>query len=103
MPFVTEQVWQALAQVAPESRAARARRRRRESVCIAPWPPTPKPGTTREAEADRGSLAGGDRRRSRNLRAERNVPNEAKIEPILVAAEPVAAMLRAGSRLHPEL
>jgi valyl-tRNA synthetase len=32
----------------------------------------------------------------RNLRAERNVPNAAKVAPIILAAEPVASILRSG-------
>ena len=34
----------------------------------------------------------------RNLRAERNVPKDARVEPIIVATGPVADMLRHGER-----
>ena len=39
MPFVTEQVWQALGELAPE-RGLPAAERAAESLCIAPWPIT---------------------------------------------------------------
>jgi len=94
MPFVTEQVWQALGQVAPV-RGLESPRAAEESVCIAAWPdypeyrrPTPEAETVRQWQEKIAAL--------RNLRAERNVPRAAKIAPILVAGGPVAAMLRAG-------
>ena len=96
VPFLTEQVWQALAEVAP-SRGLPEPAPAAESVCIAPWPSYPGAWHDPEAEA---VVAHWQEvvKALRNLRAERNVPKEARIAPILVAAEPVAAMLRQGSR-----
>ena len=94
MPFVTEQVWQALGQVAPlrgipEPRAAE------ESACIAAWPAYPDAWRDPEAEATVahwqdviGAL--------RNLKAEKNVPKDARIAPILVPKVPDAPWLLQG-------
>ncbi len=94
VPFLTEQVWQALGEVAP-SRGLPEPEAAAESVCIAPWPKLPQGWIDHEAEKNvdlwRMVVTA-----IRNLRAERNVPPAAKVEPILVAAEPVAWMLRQG-------
>ncbi len=97
VPFLTEQVWQALAGVAP-SRGLPEPSPAAEGVCIAPWPSYPEAWHDPEAEA---VVAHWQEvvKALRNLRAERNVPKEARIAPLLVAAEPVAAMLRQGSGL----
>ncbi len=94
VPFLTEQVWQALAQVAP-SRGLPAPAPAAESVCIAPWPDYPAAWDDPEAEKVIG-LWQEVTRGIRNLRAERKVPDAAKIEPILVANGAAAAMLRQG-------
>ncbi len=94
IPFVTEEVWQALGQIAsvrgyPEPTPSA------ESVCIAAWPDYPTSWHDAEAEAvvaqwqDKVAAI-------RNLRAERNVPPAAKITPIILAGEPVASILRLG-------
>jgi valyl-tRNA synthetase len=93
LPFVTEQVWQGLAGLAasrgwPEPRPAE------QSVCIAAWPSSM--GWSDE-EASRTVDRWCDAIKAiRNLRAEREVPKDAKVAPIIVAAGPVAAMLRQG-------
>jgi valyl-tRNA synthetase len=94
VPFVTEQVWQALGQVAP-LRGLPVPGRAVESVCIAPWPAYPAEWNDREAREVVG-LWQEVTRSLRNLRAERNVPREARIEPILIASEAAAARLRRG-------
>ncbi len=93
MPFVTEQVWQGLNSLAPvrgllEPRAAD------ESVCIAAWPsPLGWPDETARQTVDQWCEA---IKAIRNLRAERNLPKEAKIAPIIVAQGTVADFLRQG-------
>ncbi len=94
VPFLTESIWQALGRVAPvrglpEPRAAV------ESVCVAPWPTFPDTWIDPEAEA---VVAQWQEKVAaiRNLRAERNVKKDSKIEPILLAQEPLASVLRAG-------
>ncbi|HZW34231.1 MAG TPA: valine--tRNA ligase [Isosphaeraceae bacterium] len=93
MPFVTEQVWQGLAGVAPvrglpEPAIAEA------SVCIAAWP---QPlGWSDETAGKTVAQWCEAIKAIRNLRAERNVPKQAKIAPILVAQGTVAEWLRQG-------
>ena len=53
MPFVTEQVWQALGQAAPRAWACPSPRPAAESVCIAPWPAYPAAWADRDGRADR--------------------------------------------------
>jgi valyl-tRNA synthetase len=93
MPFLTEQIWQPLGELAqrrgaPEPSAAAA------SVCIAPWP---VPAGLEDAEA-RATVAQWKEKIQaiRNLRAERNVPKDAKIAPLIVAEGVVADRLRLG-------
>ena len=94
VPFLTEEVWQALAEVAP-ARGLETPVPAAESVCIAPWPDFPESLHDPEAESVvarwRETIAV-----LRNLRAERNVPAAAKIAPILVASGPAADALRQG-------
>ena len=88
MPFVTESIWHALAEVAP-SRGLPEPSEAAESVCIAPWPSYPEDWRDDEAEADvaqwREKIQA-----IRNLRAERNVPKGAAIAPTIVASGAVA-------------
>ena len=87
MPFVTEQVWQGLNTLAPvrglpEPKAAA------ESVCIAAWPsPVGWSDETARQTVDQWCEA---IKAIRNLRAERNVPKDARIAPIIVAQGTVA-------------
>jgi valyl-tRNA synthetase len=93
VPFVTEQVWQALAQVAPLRGVPRPLEAE-ESVCIAHWPHTDDwydSAAKRVVDQWREKIQA-----LRNLKAERNVPKEAKITPILVAQGEVAEALRLG-------
>jgi valyl-tRNA synthetase len=94
VPFLTEQVWQALGSVAA-SRGLPAPRPAAESVCIAEWPVFPDSWRDPEAERVVG-LWQEVTRAIRNLRAERKVPEAATIEPIVVASGPTAAMLEQG-------
>jgi valyl-tRNA synthetase len=93
MPFVTEQVWQGLNSLAPvrglpEPKAAL------ESVCVAAWPsPLGWSDLTARQTVDQWCEA---IKAIRNLKAERNVPKEAKIAPIIVAQGTVADWLRQG-------
>ena len=65
-----------------------------ESVCIAPWP---APIGFRDQEARRTvGLWREVIKALRNLKAERNVPKDARIEPILVARGGVAESLSQG-------
>jgi valyl-tRNA synthetase len=93
MPFVTEQVWQALASAAPV-RGVPEPAPAAESVCIAPWPEYPEDWADPEAEQVVG-LWQEVTKALRNLRAEREVPKE-KGAPILVATGPTAERLRQG-------
>ena len=72
-----------------------------ESVCIAPWPAYPEAWADREAEQVVG-LWQETTKALRNLRAERNVPKEAKIAPILIAAEAGGVTAPPGRAVHPE-
>jgi valyl-tRNA synthetase len=93
MPFVTEQVWQGLNDRAAV-RGLAAPARASESVCIAAWPQPA--GCSDEPACRTVELWAEAIKALRNLKAERNVPRDARIEPILVAHGPVAASLRAG-------
>lgn len=101
MPFVTEQVWQALNQVAPRrlDPATLTLTNAAESVCIAEWPIYPEQ-LTPQPEADAVLAHWREKITAlRNLRAERGVPPAAKIVPVFVAAGAVAQALRQGE-LH---
>jgi valyl-tRNA synthetase len=97
MPFVTEQVWQALATVAPRrfDPASGTIAQAPETVSIAAWPIYPESWFVPSAEA----IIGQWREKItalRTLRAERNVPEKAKVRPTFVATGPVAEALRMG-------
>jgi valyl-tRNA synthetase len=93
MPFVTEQVWQALNGLAPV-RGLPDPQSACESVCVAAWPrslgwsdETARRTVDQWCEAIKAI---------RNLRADRNVPKDAKIAPIIVAQGTVATWLKQG-------
>jgi len=93
MPFVTEQVWHGLKTLAPVRGLAEPTEAA-ESVCIAAWPG--KSGWSdltarRTVDQWREAITA-----IRNLRAERNVPKDARIAPIIVAAGTIASWLRQG-------
>jgi valyl-tRNA synthetase len=93
MPFVTEQVWQALAKAAPV-RGIPEPALASESVCIAEWPAIPDNwgdvSVQNEVELWQRVITS-----IRNLRSERNVPASARITPMLVArSSDVASSLR---------
>jgi valyl-tRNA synthetase len=97
MPFVTEQVWQALGTVAPRrfDPATGTIAEAPESVSQAAWPSYPEGWFVPSAEA----IVGQWREKItalRTLRAERNVPEKAKVRPVFVATGPVADALRMG-------
>ncbi|HEX8199912.1 MAG TPA: class I tRNA ligase family protein, partial [Isosphaeraceae bacterium] len=97
LPFVTEGVWQALGEVAPR-RGLPEPGPAAESVCIAPWPAYPQ--AWRDAEAEAVVAQWQEKITAiRNLKAERNVPKDARIAPIIVAAGPAAEALRRGEPL----
>jgi valyl-tRNA synthetase len=93
MPFVTEQVWEGLNAVAPvrglyEPKAAG------ESVCIAAWPAAlglSDESSRRTVDSWREAI-----KALRNLRAERNVPKDARVNPIVIAQGAVAEALKRG-------
>jgi len=96
MPFVTEQVWQGLNGLAPV-RGLPGPTRAPESACIADWPrPLGLPDETarRIVELWREAI-----KAIRNLKAERNVPKDALIAPILVARGTAALWLKQGEPL----
>jgi valyl-tRNA synthetase len=93
MPFVTEQVWQALNGLAPV-RGLMSPVEASESVCIAPWP-TPL-GWSDSNAGQVVDLWCEVIKAARNLRAERNVPKDAKINPVIVAEGETAEGLRQG-------
>ena len=94
VPFLTESIWQALGEVAPE-RGLLDPGPAAPSVCIAPWPDYPTTWADPEAEAVvaqwQDKIAA-----IRNLRSERNVPAKSKIDPVIVASEPLLSTLRLG-------
>ena len=94
VPFLTEQVWQHLGAVAP-ARGLPKPEPAAESVCIAAWPIYPGSWDDTEAENVVG-LWQEVTKALRNLRAERNVPKDAKVTAILVASGSTAEKLRAG-------
>ncbi len=98
MPFVTEQIWQALGEVAP-SRGMPVPGPAAESVCIANWPELRvQDWLDEEAEATVGQW----REKIsaiRTLRSERNIPPSAKISPVIVAGGEVAVRLLRGESI----
>ena len=96
MPFVTEQVWQAMGSIAPV-RGLGSPAAAPESVCIAPWP-----GSLGWSDADATSTVTLWRevlKTVRNLRAERDLPKDARITPILIAQGLALESLRQGEPL----
>ncbi len=96
MPFVTEAVWQALGTVAP-SRGFPSPKPAEESVCIAEWPSYPM-----SPDDEPAAVVGLWREvvsAIRNLKAEKNLPKEAQVHPILVAKGRAADRLRSGGSL----
>jgi valyl-tRNA synthetase len=94
VPFLTESIWQALGEVAP-SRGLPNPIPAAESVCIAPWPSFPETWDDLEAE----SIVAQWKEKItaiRTLKAERGVPDKAKVHPIILAEGPVAAILKSG-------
>ena len=94
VPFLTESIWQALGEVASE-RGLLDPTPAAPSVCIAAWPDYPT--TWADPEAESVVAQWQDKIAAiRNLRAERNVPAKAKIDPVIVASEPLLTTLRLG-------
>jgi valyl-tRNA synthetase len=93
IPFVTEQVWQALNALAPK-RGLSSLDQGAESICIAPWPRSM--GWRDESARKTVGLWCEVITALRNLKAERLVPKEARIAPILVARGEVAQSLIQG-------
>jgi valyl-tRNA synthetase len=94
MPFVTEEVWQALRKLAP-ARGLGGSSRAAESVCVAPWP------TSTGIESDWNAVSTVAQWQEkitalRALRAEKGIAERAKIAPIFIASGEVAAALRQG-------
>jgi valyl-tRNA synthetase len=93
MPFVTEQVWQALNSLAPQRGLPRPESAE-SSVCIAAWP---RPLGWSDPDACRIVDEWREVTKAiRNLRAERNVPKDSKIAPIVVAQAAIADWLEQG-------
>jgi len=93
MPFVTEQVWQGLNGLAPRRGLPRPSAAA-ETVCIASWP---QPVGVRDESAQRMVEQWRDVIKAiRNLRAERNVPKDAKIVPIIITQGAIAERVQRG-------
>jgi valyl-tRNA synthetase len=96
IPFVTEQVWQSLNQIAPRRKnpVTMVAEVAAESVCIAPWPTFPDrwgwPDSDRWVAQLQEKVSA-----LRNLRADRNVPASAKIAPTIIASGDTATILGA--------
>ena len=93
MPFVTEQVWQSLNGLAPV-RGLSEPTIAAESVCIAAWPR--QIGWSDEAAQQTVDYWQQAITAIRNMKAEHNVPKDARIAPIIVAHGAVAASLKQG-------
>ncbi len=98
MPFVTEQVWQALNGIVPERFDMKTSEYRpaAESVCIATWPEFDEVWARTGDSAIVVALWQEATKAIRNLRAERNVPKEAKITPIIVSNQRTRDILTLG-------
>ncbi|MGE3818509.1 MAG: valine--tRNA ligase [Isosphaeraceae bacterium] len=99
IPFVTEQVWQALNAVAKRRVDPNTGRlvEAAESVCVAPWPVYPSRFDDYQESGAVVGLWQEVTKTIRNLRAERNVPSAAKVEPILIAKGRAAEWLHMGA------
>lgn len=94
IPFVTEQVWQALGSIAPV-RGLPTPTAAAPSVCVAPWPAYPESWIDPHAE----EVVAQWREKVqaiRNLRAEKKVPDKAKIRPMIVTDPETRMRLLAG-------
>lgn len=94
VPFVTEQIWHSLATVAPK-RGLFATRPISESICIAPWP-QPDEFPQDDLARTQVDLWKDGISALRNIRAERNLPREAKLEPVIRLASSDVGAMRAG-------
>ncbi|MDG3002434.1 valine--tRNA ligase [Paludisphaera mucosa] len=93
MPFLTEQIWAPLGELAP-SRGVPLPSPAEPHACIAAWPAA---RGLEDAEARATVDQWKEKIQAiRNLRAERNVPKDAKIAPRIVAEGIVADRLRLG-------
>ncbi|MBI1322830.1 valine--tRNA ligase [bacterium] len=94
VPFVTEEIWQALNAIAPR-RGLLASRTPAESVCIAPWPKADDipddPGARAQVELWMAGISA-----LRNIRAERNIPRDARLEPVIRLAGADHEAMNAG-------
>ena len=93
MPFLTEQIWAPLGELAP-SRGVPEPAPAEAHVCIASWPVS-----TGFDDPEARATVGQWKEKTaaiRNLRAERDVPKDAKIAPRIVAEGVVADRLRLG-------
>ena len=92
VPFVTEQIWHCLATVAPK-RGLFATKHISESICIATWP-KPEEFPLDDLARSQVDLWKDGISALRNIRAERNLPRDGKLEPVirLTGAADVAAM-----------
>jgi valyl-tRNA synthetase len=96
MPFVTEQVWQSLNDLAPQ-RGIDASIHAEPSLCIGQWP---TPSGWQDATAPKIVELWRETIKSlRNLRAERNLTKDARIAPLIVARGLVADYLALGTPL----
>ncbi|WP_165071108.1 valine--tRNA ligase [Paludisphaera rhizosphaerae] len=96
MPFLTEQIWAPLGELAP-IRGVPTPAPADTHVCVAAWPVV-------KGLQDSEALETVQQWREkiqviRNLRAERNVPKDAKISPQIIAENAVAARLRQGEEI----
>jgi valyl-tRNA synthetase len=93
MPFVTEQIWEGLRRLAPV-RGVPQPTAAAEHVCIASWP---KPLGLKDDTARRTVEHWREAIKAiRNLRAERNLPKEARIAPVIIAQGAAADSLNRG-------
>jgi valyl-tRNA synthetase len=93
MPFVTEQIWEGLNRLAP-LRGLPDAKSAAESVCVAAWP---KPLGMKDERAMRTIDHWRDAIKAiRNLRAERNLPKDARVAPVIIAQGAAADSLRRG-------
>jgi valyl-tRNA synthetase len=94
VPFVTEQIWQSLARVAP-NRGLFATRSSAESICVSPWPLAAEIPADDEAQS-RVDLWKEGISAIRNIRAERNLPKDARPVPVMRVAAAEIDSLAAG-------
>ncbi|MCH7729851.1 MAG: class I tRNA ligase family protein, partial [Planctomycetes bacterium] len=93
MPFITEEVWQLLAKVAPE-RGFPAPQAATDSIMVAPWPEfdsSHKDGDIEEQFTRFQSVLGA----LREIRSSQNIASKKQVEFSVRCDEPTAKMLRA--------